>query len=192
MKTRYIYFSTVLTVVLTLVMFGQVTHSDTTKTAMKHHPMANKMGKPIVDATVEELHMKVWLMTQKHHKKMMKEMNHKGKGIKDSTMTMNEDMKGMEHDGMKMDKSTREAMMAGTHCMMLDITDAASGKEITNAGVNVLIVSPSKKNSSVDLKPMMSHFGNGLTLDEKGKYQMTVSVKVGGVSKTKEFEYAVK
>ena len=192
MKTRYIYFSAVLTVVLTLAMFGQVTHGDTTKTAMKHHSMAGMMGTPTVDATVGELHMKVWLMTQKHHKKMMKEINHKGKGMNDSSMTMNEDMKGMDHDDMKMDKATKEAMMAGTHCIMLDITDAVSGKEITNAGVNVLIVSPSKKNSTVDLKPMLNHFGDGLALDEKGEYQFTLSVNVSGVSKTTQFQYTVK
>jgi hypothetical protein len=192
MKKRYIYFSTVLTVVLTMSLFGQVTHGDTTKTTMKHHPMVSMMGKPTVDATVEDLHMKVWLMTQKHHKKMMKEMKHEGKGMKDSSMTMNEDMKGMHHDGMKMDKATKEAMMAGTHCIMLDVTDVASGKEITNAGVNVLIVSPSKKSSSVDLKPMMSHFGDGVMLDEKGEYQFTLSVNVGGVSKTTQFQYTVK
>jgi hypothetical protein len=192
MKTRYIFLSTVLTVVLTLAMFGQVTHDDTTKTAMKHRHMSSMMGKPKVDATVEGLHMKVWLMTQKHHKKMMVKMKHDGMGMKDTSMTMNEDMKGMEHDGMKMDKATKEAMMAGTHCIMLDVTDATDGKEIANASANVLIVSPSKKSSSVDLKPMMSHFGDGLTLDEKGEYQFTLSVNVGGVSKTTQFQYTVK
>jgi hypothetical protein len=39
---------------------------------------------------------------------------------------------------------------------------------------------------------MMSHFGCGLTLDEKGKYTITVCVNVNGVSKTKEFQYTVK
>jgi hypothetical protein len=159
---------------------------------MKHHRMSSMMGKPIADVTVEGLHMKVWLMTQKHHKKMMEKMKHDGMGMKDTSMTMNKDKKGMEHDGMKMDKATMEAMMAGSHCIMLNVTNAADGKEIANASANVLIVSPSKKSSSVDLKPMMSHFGDGLTLDEKGEYQLTVSVNVGGVSKTTQFQYTVK
>jgi hypothetical protein len=124
--------------------------------------------------------------------KDMKEMKHDGMGMKDTSMTMNEDMKGMKHDGMKMDKATKEAMMAGTHHIMLDVTDAASGKEIANASANVLIVSPSKKNSSVDLLPMMNHFGLGLTLDEDGEYQFTVNVNVDGVSKTTQFQYTVK
>ena len=82
--------------------------------------------------------------------------------------------------------------MAGTHCIILNITDASGGKEIANASAKVTIVSPSKKSSSVDLMPMMNHFGDGLTLDEKGEYLLTVSVNVGGVSKTTQFQYAVK
>ena len=82
--------------------------------------------------------------------------------------------------------------MAGTHHIMLEVTDAAIGKNIADASAKVLLVSPSRKNSSVDLKRMMSHFGSALTLDEKGEYQVTVSVNVGGVSKTTRFQYAVK
>jgi hypothetical protein len=106
----------------------------------------------------------------------------------DSSMGMN----GMNHDGMGMDQATKEAMMAGTHHIMLVVTDAAHGKEISNAKATLLIVSPSKKNSSVDLMSMMDHYGNGLTLDEKGKYQLKVDVTIDGVSKTKEFTYVVK
>jgi hypothetical protein len=145
---------------------------------MKHHHMMSMMGKPTADATVEGLHMKVWLMTQKHHKKMMKEMKHDGMGMKD--------------DSMKMDKATKEAMMAGTHHIMLHVTDAASGKEVSDASVKVLILSPSKKNSSVELMPIMNHFGDGLTLSEKGEYQFTVIVKVDGVPKSTQFKYTAK
>jgi hypothetical protein len=97
-------------------------------------------------------------------------------------------MKGMDHDDMAMNNE----MMAGTHDMILDVTDAFLGKEIANASAKVLIVSPSKKNSSVDLKPMKGLFGGPLTLDEKGEYQCTVSVDANGVSKTKQFHYKVK
>jgi hypothetical protein len=99
---------------------------------------------------------------------------------------------GMRHDDMGMDNETREAMMAGTYHIMLDVTDATSGKEIANTSAKILIVSPSKKNSSIDLKPAMSYFGNGLALDEKGEYKIAVSVNVDGVSKTKQSQYSVK
>ena len=206
MITKYALFSTALTIALTVPLFGQHNHDDKTKTDMKKHDMSSKMGKPTVDATVEGLHMKVWLMTQKEHKKMMKgkmgQMMHgekegamgqmEMKGMKDTSMEMGKDMKGMKHDGMGMDKVTKEAMMVGTHHIMLDFTDATNGKEIANASAKLLIVSPSKKNSSVNLKPTMSHFGDGITLNEKGEYQLTVSVNVNGVSKTKQFQYTVK
>jgi hypothetical protein len=142
--------------------------------------------------------MKVWLMTQKAHKKMMKGkmgemmMDHNKMGMKDTGMDMGKDMKGMKHDGMEMDKATKEAMMAGTHHIMLDVTDATSGNEIADASAKLLIVSPSKKNSSIDLKPVMTHFGNGIALSEKGEYQFTVNINMGGASKTKQFQYTVK
>ena len=178
MNIKYALLSTALTVVLTLPMLGQDTHCDTTKIDMKHHHMSKMVGKPTVDATIEGLRMKVWLMTQKHHEKMMKEMKHDGMEMKD--------------DNMKMDKATKEAMMAGTHHIMLHVTNAASGKDIADASAKVLILSPSKKNSSVELMPMMSHFGDGLTLTEKGEYQFTVIVKVDAVPKSMQFKYTVK
>jgi hypothetical protein len=192
MNFKYALLSIALIFVLTLPILGQNTHCDTTKTDMKHRHMSKMMGKPAVDATVDGLHMKVWLITQKHHKKMMKEMKHDGMRMKDTCMAMNKDMKKTKHAGMEMDKATMEAMVAGTHCIMLNVTDAANGKEITNATAKVTIVSPSKMTSSFDLKSMMSHFGIGVPLKEKGEYQFSVSVTVGGVSKTKDFEYRVK
>jgi hypothetical protein len=113
-------------------------------------------------------------------------------GMSDSGMAMGKDMGGMKHEGMGMNMAMKDSMMAGTHHIMLVVTDAAAGKEIENASAKIQIVTPSKKNSSVDLKPMMSHFGGALTLAEKGNYQFTVDVTVGGVSKTTHFQYAVK
>lgn len=196
MKTKYAILAIVLTIAMTLSLFGQDTRDEKTKADMrqqdmKQHDMSNMMGKPTLDATVEGLHMKVWLMTQAEHSEMMKgKMGLMGK--RDTSMEMGKDMKRMKHDDMGMDKATKEAMMVGTHHIMLDLTDADGEKEITNTSARVMIVSPSKKNSSVDLKPMMRHLGNGLTLNEKGKYQLTVSVNVNGSSKTKQFQYTVK
>jgi hypothetical protein len=207
MKTKYALLPAVLIIVLALPVFGQHNHDDTTRTRMRKHAMSSMMGKPTVDATVEGLHIKVWLMTQKQHKKMMKgkmgQMMMHGekeiamgrmemKGTKDTSMTMGKDMKGMKQDSKGMNKAMMDSMMAGTHHIMLGVTDASLGKEIANASAKVLIVSPSKNNSTVDLKPMKGLFGGALTLDEKGEYQFTVSVDVNGVSKTKQFQYAVK
>jgi hypothetical protein len=203
MKTKFACLSTVLTIALTLPVFGGDTSADSAKTGMKGHDMSSVMGKPTADATVGGLHIKVWLMSQTRHKEMMKPgpammMNHGEKegetgvmGMKDSSMGMGKDMKGMSHESMEMDKTTKDAMMAGTHHIGLAVTDAVKGTEIATASVKLQIESPSKKTSSVDLKPMMSHYGSGLTLDEKGEYQFTVNVDVAGVARTTKFQYVV-
>jgi hypothetical protein len=112
--------------------------------------------------------------------------------MKPDSARTRDDIKVMRHENMEANKAVMDSMMAGTHHIGLDVTDAASGKEVANASVTVLIVSPSKKNASVQLKPMMRHFAGALTLEEKGAYQFAVSVNAGGVSKTTRFEYAVK
>ncbi len=207
MKTKNMLLLTVLTIVLTLPLFGHHDHGDTTMTRMKRYDMSKLMGKPTVDATVEGLHMKIWIMTQRQHKKIMKRMmgkmmmhhemedpmGHMSMGeMDDSSMGMGEDMMGMKHNGMGMNKAMMDSMMAGTHCIMLEVSDAATKKGIPDASAAVMIMSPSKKHSSVDLKPMMKHFGIGLTLKEKGKYQFLVTVNAHGESKTKEFRYTVR
>jgi hypothetical protein len=196
-----------LTIVLTLPLFGNHNHGDTTMTGMKQHDMSKMLGKPTVDATVEGLHMKVWIMTQRQHKKMMKgnmgkmmmhhemedTMGHMSMNEMDDTSKgMGKDMMGMKHKGMGMNKAMMDSMMAGTHCIMLEVSDAATKKGISEASATLMIMSPSQKQSSVDLKPMMRHFGSSLTLTEKGKYHLLMTVNVNGNSNTKEFEYTVK
>jgi hypothetical protein len=97
----------------------------------------------------------------------------------------------MKNSNMKMNEAMMDPMMAGTHHIMLNLKDTVIGEDIANAIANVLIVSPSNKKSSVDLNPMMSHFGGTLKLDEKGKYQLKVSVIVGGVTRSTQFQYVV-
>jgi hypothetical protein len=207
MKTQYALLSAVLTIALTLPMVGQDIHNDSTKNTLKQPDRSSLLGKPTADATVEGLHMKVWLMTQVQHKEMMKEkmgqvMMHGDKegeigrmdmkGMKDTSLGTDNDLKGLIQGGRSANKTMMDSMTAGTHHIRLDLTDAVGGKDISNASAKILIVSPSEKKSSVDLTPMKSHFGGALTLDEKGEYRFTVDVNVGGVSKTTQFQYAVK
>lgn len=246
MKIRYALLPAVLALILSLPVLGQPRDGDPAKNDMKKRDMSDRMGKPTVDATVEGLHIQVWLMTQNEHKEMMRgnmgqrmvpdnkegtmgqmetkdtvagmgrDMNvtkieswRKGEGrhvmklerlgkredvhaMKPDSARTRDDIKVMRHENMEANKAVMDSMMAGTHHIGLDVTDAASGKEVANASVTVLIVSPSKKNASVQLKPMMRHFAGALTLEEKGAYQFAVSVNAGGVSKTTRFEYAVK
>jgi hypothetical protein len=136
-----------------------------------------------------------------------------GVGLNSTSVVMVKEMKGLQHNGMvrkdtskTTDIDTVEAIQAtrsktkaavdsttaSTHYLVLDVTEIASGKGIAGASARLLIESPSKKSSSVDLKSMMEHFGSALTLDEKGEYRFTVNVSFGGVTKTTQFQYAVK
>lgn len=147
------------------------------KTA-KTHSMIDMMGKPKVDKVVEGVHMKIWVMTQKAHEKMMKaNMGH---------MTMS----GEKAEDV--DKATKEAMMSGTHAFVVNISDAVSGKELANTTAKVLLVSPTKKNTTVELKTMPNCFGSGIMLDEKGKYEFMVHVNVNGSVKMTKFYFNVK
>lgn len=127
-------------------------------------------------------------------------MNDKGNGMnKDMNMNgmkdmgMMKDTSAMKGKGMWMDSATKEAMMAGSHLIMVEVQNTVSGKETNAVSAKVDIVSPTNKNSSVDLKmPMENHFGSGLTLDEKGEYQFTVSVFTGNVTKSIKLKYTVK
>jgi len=200
MKTKIAFFTFVMAIALTLPVFAQYTPAPDTvpKPEMKQNDMLSKMGKPTFAATSGDLLFSIWITTQEEHKKMMAEMSGTSmdkdmdvKGMKD--MGMKKDSSSMKDKGMGMDNATKEAMMAGTHHMMVEVKNAVSGKETNAISAKVAIVSPSNKKSSVDLKtPMMNHFGSGLTFDEKGEYQLTVSVLVGNVSKTLKLKYTVK
>jgi hypothetical protein len=199
MKIKNTFFVFVLAMALTLPAFAQFTPAPDTvpKPEMKQQDMLSKMGKPTFEATSGDLLFSIWIITQVEHKKMMSEMSEKGmdkdmdmKGMKD--MGMKKDSSSMKDKGMGMDNATKEAMMAGTHHMMVEVKNTVSGKETNAISAKVEIVSPTNKNSSVDLKThMTNHFGSGLTLDEKGKYQLKVSVLVGNISKTIKLKYTV-
>jgi len=214
---KYIILTTILSVALTLFMFGQDTYGDKHKADKKHHSMSELLGKPTVDVTVDELHMKIWLVTQKQHDELKKgeidqtiDKGREGamgpietrgiqrtgsivKRMEDTSRVKEKDLKGVKVDGKKREKSTRDSVLTGTHHILLDVTDAESGNEIDGASAKIDIVSPSDENSSVDLTTMMmSHFGSGLTLAEEGEYDFTLSVNVNGVSTTTQFQHTVK
>jgi hypothetical protein len=180
MKIKITFFAFVMAISLTLPAFAQFTPAPDTvpKPDMKQHDMLSKMSKPTFQATSGDLLFSVWITTQEEHKMMMMEMK------KDSGSMMGK--------GMEVDNATKEAMMAGTHHMVVEVKNNAGGKETKAISAKVEIISPTNKNSSVDLKmPKADHFGSGLTLDEKGEYQFTVSVLVGNISKTIKLKYTV-
>jgi len=201
-------------------------------TADRQEKMSAMMGKPTFEKSVEGVQVRVWLITQDEHKKMMgtmmqdKKDSSVGRGMmhgemkhdmskmdhgmmrtmmqgkKDSSMgghMMHGEMKGMDHG--KMEEGTKpdmkddehnkmmEAMMAGTHHVMVTLTDEKLSQPVEKAKVTIEIVAPSEKSSSVDLSSMMNHYGGGLTLDEKGRYMIDVSFQSDNEVKHARFAY---
>ena len=124
--------------------------------------------------------------------KEMKGLGHNSMARSDSSITTDNDTVEAIQATRSMTKAAVDSTTASTHYLVLNVTEIASGKGIAGASARVMIESPSKKSSSVDLKSMMEHFGSVLTLDEKGEYHFTVNVSFGGVTKTTQFQYAVK
>ena len=204
MKTTYAVLPVVMLIALSMAVSGPIYRDDSTKINMGKHDMSSMMGKPTVDVTVEGLHMKIWLMSQKDRKNMMDANRGRSlmPGDRDGTMqmmkirdtktspaVMDQEMKMKKHGGMGTGEA--DAMMVGTHHLGIDVTDATSGTEIAIIGATVELVSPSKKATSIELKPMMNRFAGALALDEKGEYRVTVSVNAGGSTKSTTFQYAV-
>lgn len=179
MKTKYLLLSTIMIIVLTLTVFGQTTRNVKTKTIKKENDISSVMGKPVYESTVDSLNTKVWIITQKKYKGMMK-------------TKMGKIMSMMKDKKIEMDKATKEALIAGTHYFIFDVTNIKNGKEILDTSAKVEIVSRSKKISSVHLQPMMNHFGGGISLDEKGEYLFTINLNVGAGYKTTQLKYKVK
>lgn len=196
MRNKIIFFAFILVMALALPVFAQFTPVTIPKPVIKQQEKENMMGKPTFQATSGDLIFSIWITKQEDHKKMMMEMKENGsgmdmKGMKD--MSMKKDSGSMMGKGMEMDNATKEAMMAGTHHMMVEVKNSINGKETNAISAKVEIVSPSNKNSSVDLKmPVTDHFGSGITLDEMGEYQLTVSVTVGDVAKTMKLKYTAR
>lgn len=120
---------------------------------------------PTFEATTAGIHLKVWI-----------------------TIGTEE----IKENDMSSAKASKDATLAKTYHIMVELKNAASGKEATEATATLMVVSPTGKNTSVELKPMMKQLGSDLTLDEKGEYELTVNVNTGGVTSATPFKFTSK
>ncbi len=170
---------------------------DLVKTESKSESM-DMMGTPTFEKKFDDLNLRIWLMTQTEHDKMMKMhmqdttvnnmMDHKmmGKEKKSDKKGTMLDTKDMDH--LKM----MNKMPHGTHHIMLDVTTGKGKEETPQPVVELKITSPTKKTSKVELMKMMGHFGGNLTLDEKGKYSLLVAITMNTKKQEALFEYEIK
>ena len=142
-------------------------------------------------------------MDSTHHEKMDSKMMCGGMSARSDKVGTAEkqghDTMGMMHGHDKgdknsqgMDKAMMESMMAGTHHVMVVVSEEETKKEIENAEVEIQIGPPSmKKSHAVELMSMKNHSCAGLVLDEKGEYTIITHVKVGEKFRTTYFQYSV-
>lgn len=179
MKIKHLLIATILIFVLAFPMFGQPARNVEAKSIKLKNDVYGLMGKPVYESTADSFRTRVWILTQKKNKEMMK-------------TKMGKTMSKMKDNSMAMDKATKEALLAGTHCLIFDVTNIKSRIEVADTSAKVEVVYPSRKTNSVKFKPMMNYFGSGVSLSEKGEYLFTISLNIGGGYNTTQFKYKVK
>jgi hypothetical protein len=218
MKTKSFVAVVLLTFLFSFAVVAQHDHGSQQK--KKSESMNDMMGKPTFEKAIDGIQIKVWLITQEEHKKMMDQsmsakhseghdMGMMGdettKESKDSSShdhMMRGDMKNMDHSmmgkGMKHDmkgmdhKKMMETMMSGTHHVMVTITDEKNSEPVDEKEITIQITAPSTKYSTVKLTPIMNHFGAGLAFDEKGIYKVGLVLDIAKETRNIAFSYEVK
>lgn len=127
-------------------------------------PMFGQSVKPTFESTTGGLQMKVWVMIT-------------GGAVKANDMSSA--------------KQSTESTKGSTYHLMVELKKT-DGKVLTDASVSLMTVSPAGKNASFELKPMMDQYGSDLILDEKGEYEFTILLKVGGADSSTPFKFVVK
>lgn len=127
-------------------------------------PLHGQAVKPTFEATTAGIQMKVWIMIT-------------------AGVTKVTDMSSA--------KATSTAPKGNTYHVMVELKKA-DGKVLTDVNASMMAVSPAGKNTSVELKPMMEQYGSDFTLDEKGEYQLTIQLNVGGVPNSTQFKFVAK
>jgi len=129
---------------------------------------------------------------------MDKKMDHDMDDMDHSSMNMKGDMimLGMQEvDGVKANIHMKDvsAMMSemgmdATHHFMIALTDAKTGKNLSEGVVAVKITDPSgKEGKPLKLMGMQGHFGSDVTLKEAGEYHFQIATKLAD-GKTRKFE----
>jgi hypothetical protein len=183
MKAYKVVLSVVLTTFLTIPALGQY---EPTETMQKQDAAKKGMPamKPAYETTVEGTHLKVWVMTEMEHEKMMKSQTQNEK------TDMDKSDPNSKPDAKDMDKDNDKAMKTkGTHHLKIEATDESTGAFAKELAGTVDVTSPSMKMASVELKPAMNHAGCDVMLNEKGQYQFSLNLKVDGNVRTAKFDY---
>lgn len=164
MKSKLVIFGTALAFVLAMPMSGQTVPDNSGNAAVTMSSSAAAEAPPTFEATTAGIHIKVWVLAKEGE-------------IKDNDMSSA--------------KATKAEASVGSYQIMVELKSTEGGKNVSEATVSLMTISPTSKNSTVELKPIKNQLGCDLTLDEKGEYQFAFNVNSGGATKTTTFKYTV-
>jgi hypothetical protein len=164
MKRKLAIIGMVLTFACAIPMFGQDMNKTITKTDNQKSGMDDKAAKPTFEATTAGIQMKVWIMITAPDPKVT-------------------DMSSV--------KAASDGPKGSTYHVMVELKKA-DGKVLTDANASMMAVSPTGKNTSVELKPMMDQYGSDFMLNEKGEYELTIQWKVGNVPSSTQFKFVAR
>jgi hypothetical protein len=165
MKSRLAMIGSALTFALTLPGFGQVKQENIAIADINIGVSKDMQVTPTFEATTAGIHIKVWITVRAEE---------------------------ISENDMSSAKATKNVSQSKTYHIMVELKNAGSAKDATEATATLMLVSPTSKNTSIELKPMMKQLGSDFTLDEKGEYELTLNVNSGGVTSATPFKFTSK
>jgi hypothetical protein len=174
MKRKILIFGTVFTFALSMQMFGQsakenlanlsVNKRDTTDLSLNKSDTTEMVAAPTFEATTAGVRMKVWITATEGE-------------IKDNDMSSA--------------KATKAEPVASSYHVTVELKNAESGKDVSDATASLMTVSPTNKDATLELKSMMNKFSGNLNFSEKGEYKLTLNINSGGATNATPFKYTV-
>jgi hypothetical protein len=79
-----------------------------------------------------------------------------------------------------------------SHSLMVRLQDVASREIVSDARVAFTVTGPSGQKEAGKMTWSGDHYGAGMSLKEKGKYQLQFQVESGGMSRQADFSYEMK
>lgn len=164
---KYIILFSIFLLLPAAIAFAQQGARDAGNAAVHTPSIAapDLVAKPSYEATNGGMRFKVWIMSVI-------------KGLKESEIK-------------RLESSWEDGELVKTHHVMIEVFDPMDGSTVSDALVELRAISPSGKELTVELNPMMAQYGGDLNFSEKGEYQLNISVNSHGRSILTPFVYSV-
>jgi hypothetical protein len=154
---------------------------EKTKPPMESGIDISKLGKPDFTESKDGIKAQVWLVSREEH-----DLSLSGAGKSSDTEGKSDNPQANDPR-----KSAGSAEIAGgtgkPEVAIVVLDDVAKNVHINNAKVELSMMSPTNKTSTVVLNAMEGHYANDISFTEKGSYKVTLTVTRDGKTTTMTF-----